>query len=169
MIGNECLREPDVLEAIAFGRWPDGCGDLAAHAVSCEICADLAEVVLALHDDRAALCREAQPPSSGMVWWRATIRARAEGTRAATQPISVLQGIAGACVVGAAAGLVTLAWQSLHWMDRIGELAVQLESRRADIAAASAFAAGHGLSILVAVAAGLVVAPLALYFTLADD
>ncbi len=169
MSGNECPRESEILEAIAFGRWPDGCGDLRAHAAACEVCADLVEVAVALHDDRAALCREAQPPSSGMMWWRATIRARAEATRTATQPISVLQGIAGACVVGATAGLVTLAWQSMHWMDQIGELAVRLESRRADIATASTFATAHGLPILVAVAAGLVLAPLALYITLADD
>jgi len=104
-----------------------------------------------------------------MVWWRATIRARADAARTAAQPISVLQGIAGACFVGAAAGLATVAWQSMHWLDRIGELAVRLESRRADIAAASTLAAGHGLSILVAVACGLVLAPLAIYLTLADD
>ena len=165
----ECPREADLVEAIAFGRWPERCGDLATHVAACEICADLVDVALALHDDRATLCREAQPPSSGMVWWRATIRARAEATRTATQPISVLQGIAGACAAGAAAGLVTIAWHSMHWMEWIGELAARLESRRADIASASTFATGHGLPILVAVAAGLVLAPLALYITLADD
>jgi hypothetical protein len=165
----ECVREADVLEAVALGRWPDRCGELAAHVASCEVCSDLVEVARALHDDRAWLCREAQPPSAGMVWWRATIRARAEAARTAAQPISVLQGIAGACLVGAAAGLATVAWRSIHWMDRIGELAVNLESRRADIASASALATGHGLPILIAVAAGLVLAPLALYFTLADD
>jgi hypothetical protein len=165
----ECVREADVLEAVALGRWPDRCGELAAHVASCEVCSDLVEVARALHDDRAWLCREAQPPSAGMVWWRATIRARAEAARTAAQPISVLQGIAGACLVGAAAGLATVAWRSIHWMDRIGELAVNLESRRADIASASALATGHGLPILFAVAAGLVLAPLALYFTLADD
>jgi hypothetical protein len=165
----ECPREADVLEAIAFGRWPDRCGDLAVHASACDVCADLVEVARALHDDRAALCREAQPPAAGMVWWRATIRARAEAARTATQPISVLQGIAGACFVGAAAGLVTLTWQSVYWMDRIADLAVHLESRRADIASATTLAAGHGLPILIAVAAGLVLAPLALYLTLADD
>jgi hypothetical protein len=164
----ECPREADLVEAIAFGRWPDRCGDLTTHVAACEICSDLVEVALALHDDRAALCREVQPPSAGIVWWRATIRARAEATRTATQPISVLQGIAGACAVGAAAGLVTIAWHSMNWMDRIGELAVRLESRSADIASASTFATGHGLPILVAVAAGLVPAPLALYITLAD-
>ena len=46
---------------------------------------------------------------------------------------------------------------------------MRLESRRADIASASTLATGHGLPILVAVAAGLVLAPLALYITLADD
>ena len=165
----ECARETDVMEAVAFGRWPDQCPDLAAHAASCDVCADLVEVARALHADRDRLCREAQPPAAGMVWWRATIRARADVARTATQPISVLQGVAGACIVGAAAGLVTVAWQSMHWVDRIGALAVQLERRRADIASASAVAANHGLPILLAVAAGLVLAPLAIYFTLADD
>jgi hypothetical protein len=165
----DCPREADVLEAIAFGRWPERCGDLVVHASSCDVCADLVEVARALHDDRAALCREAQPPAAGMVWWRATIRARAEAARAATQPISVLQGIAGACFVGAAAGLVTVTWKSVYWMDRIADFAVQLESRRADIASATTLAAGHGLPILIAVAAGLVLAPLALYITFADD
>jgi hypothetical protein len=103
------------------------------------------------------------------VWWRATIRARADAARTVTQPISVLQGIAGACIVGGAAGLVTVAWQSMHWVDRFGDMAAQLHSRRADIAAASTLAGGHALPLLLAVAAGLVLAPLALYFTLADD
>jgi hypothetical protein len=165
----ECPRETDVMEAVAFGRWPEQCPDLVAHAASCEACADLVEVARALHEDRESMCREARPPAAGMVWWRATIRARAEAARTATQPISVLQGIAGACIVGAGAGLVSLAWHSMHWVDRIDELAVQLEIRRAGIASASALAAGHGLPILLAVAAGLVLAPLALYITLADD
>lgn len=165
----ECAREPEVLEAVAFGRWPEQRGDLAAHVASCAICADVLEVARALHDDREWLAREAQPPSAGMVWWRATIRARAEAARTATQPISVLQSIAGACIVGAAAGLGTIAWRSLYWLDRLGELAVQLESRRDGIASASTIAASHGLPILIAVAAGLVLAPLAIYLTLADD
>jgi hypothetical protein len=165
----ECGREEEVLEAIAFGRWPERCSDLAAHAVTCLVCADLVEVARALHDDRAALCREAQPPAAGMVWWRATIRARAEATRTATQPVSVIQGIAGACLVGAMAGVVTIAWESIRWVQRLGDLAVRLESRRLEIASATTLASGHGVSILVAVAAGLVLAPLAIYITLTDD
>jgi len=140
-----------------------------AHASTCAICADLVEVARALHRDRETLCREARPPAAGMVWWRATIRARADAARTATEPISVLQCVAGACVVGAAAGVVSVAWRSIHWADRVGDLAVRLADRRADIASASALAAGHGLPILLALAAGLLLAPLALYFTLADD
>jgi hypothetical protein len=165
----ECAREADVMEAVAFGRWPDQCAELVAHTASCEVCADLVEVARALHADRDALCREAHPPAAGMVWWRATIRARADAARTVTQPISVLQGSAGACVAGAAAGLATVAWQSMHWVDRFADLAMQLQSRRADIGAAATLASGHGLPILLAVAAGIVLAPLALYITLADD
>jgi hypothetical protein len=148
----DCGRENEVMEAIAFGRWPAQCPELAAHAASCVICADVVAVARALHEDREHLCREAHPPAAGMVWWRATIRARAEAARTATQPISILQGVAGACIAGAAAGLVTVAWQSWHWSYWINSLA-----------------SGHGLPILLAVATGVVFAPLALYLTLADD
>jgi hypothetical protein len=165
----ECVREADVLEAVAFGRWPAQCAELPAHVSSCPVCADLLEVARALHADRDALCRAAQPPAAGMVWWRATIRARADAARTVTQPIGVLQGIAGASVVGAAAGLVTIGWRAMHWAERLGGFAMDAESRGSAIASASALAAGHGVPILLVVAAGLVLAPLALYLTLADD
>jgi len=164
----ECPRESDVLEAVAFGRWPDHCAELVTHVATCAVCADLVEVARALHDDRESLCRR-DPPAAGIVWWRATIRARADAARTATQPISVLQAIAGASIIGAGAGLVTIAWRSMHWVDRLDEVAVTLASRRADLEAASTLATMHGLPILLALAAGLVLAPLALYFTLADD
>lgn len=162
---TECGRENEVMEAVAFGRWPDRCPGLVAHAASCAVCADVVVVARALHEDRDVLCREAQPPSSGMVWWRATIRARAEAARTATQPIAILHGIAAASIVGAAAGMMTIAWRSRHGVERIGEIALQLESSRSGIALASSFS----LPILIAVAAGLVLAPLAIYITLADE
>ena len=87
---TDCVREGDVMEAVAFGRWPVQCPELVAHAASCAICADLALVMRALHEDRESLCREAQPPAAGIVWWRATIRARADAARMATKPITVV-------------------------------------------------------------------------------
>ena len=169
---TECTREADVLEAVAFGRWPDHAGDLVAHVAACPVCADLVEVARALHADRETACREAQLPTAGMVWWRATIRARAEATRTVTQPITVAQGVAGACAAGIVCAAAGLAWQSVQWIawtGRVGDLVSRLESRRIAIGAASSLALEHGPLVLLAVAACIVLAPIALYIPLADD
>jgi hypothetical protein len=169
----ECAREAEVMEAVAFGRWPEHVDEgLVTHVAACAVCGDLVEVARALHDDRDAACREAPIPAAGMVWWRATIRARAEAARTVTQPITVVQGVAGACAMGIACGLVSLAWRSIEWtasIDRLGGLVLHLESRRVDIAAVSTLATSHALPVLLGLAACLVLAPLALYITLADD
>jgi hypothetical protein len=167
---TECPRESDVFEAVALGRWSNlRDSELAAHVAACAICRDLVEVAHALHDDREAACREAHPPTAGMVWWRATIRARAEAAHTAMQPITVLQGIAGACVAGATAALATVAWRWMQATDRVGELVSRIAIDGGSLASASAFGFEHALVLLLALAACLVLAPLALYITLADD
>jgi hypothetical protein len=165
---TECPRESDVFEAIAFGRWADRRDpELAAHVDNCAICRDLAAVVRALHEDREAACREAHPPTAGMVWWRATIRARVEAAHTAMQPISVLQSIAGACLAGATAALATLAWRWVDATGGAGDLVSRLAADRGSLA--SAFGVEHALVVLLGLAACLVLAPLALYITLAED
>lgn len=164
----ECPREQDVYEAIALGRWSDASGsELAAHAAGCAICADVAEIARALHEDRAAALREAHPPTAAIVWWRATIRARAEATRTVMQPITVLQGIAGACIAGATAALATIGWRSVEAGERIGTIVSRFALEHG--AAASGVSVEHAVVAVVGLAACLVLAPLALYFTLADD
>ena len=165
----ECGREADVLEAVAFGRWPDHAVELVSHAATCGVCADLVEVARALHSDREAACREAPVPAAGMMWWRATIRARADAVRTASRPIGVAQSVAGACAVGLTLGLAGIAWRSIHWADRFGEVATRLATRRVDLTSASTLAMDHALPLVLALAACLVLAPLALYITLADD
>jgi hypothetical protein len=166
----DCPRESEVFDAVAFGRWPGRCDpDLAAHVAACTICRDLAEVACALHDDREAACREAHPPTAGMVWWRATVRARAEAAHTAMQPITVLQGVAAACAVGATAALATVAWRWVQATDRLGDVVALGAIDRDSLAAASAFGFEHALAVLLGLAACLVLAPLALYITLADD
>jgi hypothetical protein len=165
----DCGREADVLEAVAFGRWPDHAAELVAHVATCPACADLVEVARALHDDREAACREALVPGAGMVWWRATIRARADAARTASRPITVAQGVAGACAAGLTCGLAGIGWRSVHWADRFGELATRLATRRGDLTSASMLAMEHALPLVLVLAACLVLAPLALYITLADD
>jgi len=168
----ECDREPLVMEAIASGTWPDGCDrGLTEHAAGCPLCADLASVATALRDDSARARQDARRrlPSSGIVWWRATVRARAEASRAADRPISVAQGVAGACAVGLACGVAGAAWQSLDWLRRAGTFIAVLQPSRSDIAAASAVILDHAFPLVLGLGACLLIAPLALYLVLSDD
>jgi hypothetical protein len=168
MIAIECPREQDVVEAIASGRWSSARGDeLGTHAAACPICREVAEVARALHEDRDAAIRDAHPPTAAIVWWRATIRARAEAAHTAMQPITVLQGIAGACLAGGTAALAAAAWRWLGPVDRFGDLVSRFALERGG-SATSAFTFEHAVIALVGVVACLVLAPVALYFTLAD-
>lgn len=44
--------------------------------------------------------REAAPPSSAIVWWRAQMRARQEAARAVERPLTIVHGVAIACGLG---------------------------------------------------------------------
>jgi hypothetical protein len=151
---TECPREQDVLEAIVSARWPH---DLRTHIDLCPVCRDLAMVATALRDEGQAACHETHPPTSGQVWWRATMRTRAEATRAAARPITVLQALSAACAVGVFAALLTRSWaslgQSLTWI--AGML--------------SAVAMQQALVVGLVLGAALILAPFVLYFVLSDD
>ena len=67
-----------------------------------EIEAIIAEAIAA---EAACARREAAPPSSAIVWWRAQMRARHEAARAANRPIVVVHGLAIACFAGLAVSL----------------------------------------------------------------
>ncbi len=162
---TECPRESEVFEAVAFNRVVD----VRDHLASCAICAEIADVAGALRADHAAACRDARVPSAGAVWWRATIRARAEATRTVSQPITILQGIAGACGVGLAVALVGVAWRSFNWFDGLGDVMTQLDARHEELAAASALVLQHGVPVMLALAACVVIAPFALYVAFSDD
>ena len=165
----ECAHEADVVEAVAFGIWEPGLRD---HVSECETCAEVAGIARALHDDRAAGCQEAHVPAAGMVWWRSTIRARAEATHTVAQPITLLQGIAGACAMGLGVSLLGIAWRALPDMGDVAtaaSLVERLEAGRAQIAAASSMIPAFGLALVLGVAACLVLAPIAFYFTLGDE
>ena len=67
-----------------------------------EIEALVAEAIAA----EAAQARlEAAPPSSAIVWWRAQMRARQEAAKAADRPITIIHGLAIACLCGLAVSL----------------------------------------------------------------
>ena len=151
---TECPREQEVLEAVVSTRWPE---DLRSHVEQCRECGDLAVVAGALHEEREAAWSEAHPPTPGQVWWRATMRTRAEAARSAARPITVLQALAAACAIGAFAALVTRSWtsleQSIAWIT--GRL--------------SAVVMQQALIIGLVLGAALVLTSFVLYFVLSDD
>ena len=62
-------------------------------------------VAAAIATEAAQARREASPPSSAIVWWRAQMRARQEAAQAAGRPITIVHGLAIACFCGLALSL----------------------------------------------------------------
>jgi NAD/NADP transhydrogenase alpha subunit len=160
----DCVREADVLEAVAFDRLHS----VRDHLRTCASCAELAMVASAIRRDHDAGCREARVPSAGAVWWRATIRARAEAARTVSQPITFAQGAAAASVLGLAFGFAGVLWRWLSGFASVGEFLVRLRASD-DVAAAAAVVLQHALPLALGLAACLVIAPLALYLALSDE
>ena len=176
MTTTECDREPDVLEAVLSGRWPQGdlvdpgSDDLRTHAGCCPVCADLAAVAMVLRDERDAAWREAHVPTSGQVWWRATMRRRAEAAAAAGRPITLLQGLAGACAAGVCAAIIALAWPATG--QPLAGVAAWLsqEAQQLGAAAMSAVVMNQVVLALAGVlGAGLILSSFVLYLVLSDE
>jgi hypothetical protein len=165
----ECSREEDVLDALSARRWPDRCdADLRAHVASCDICADLVDVATALLDDHEVAWRDARVPPSGVVWWRAQLRAREDAARAAARPLAFIQGVAASVAVWLVVALVRAvppAYLST-WRAWVTELVPDITVRMPDMARV---AGAVPLSILVLLAAWLVLAPVAIYFAVVDE
>ncbi len=106
---------------------------------------DCAELPAVLQDDFATLMADAPVPPAGLVWWRSTIRARAEAARTAERPIAVAQTFATACVIALAVGASVAAWRAAP------EMILQ-----------------HAVVLVVAVGICLLVAPIAVFVALGD-
>jgi hypothetical protein len=171
---TECRREQDVLDAIAAGRWPDRCdAELSAHVASCEICADVVAVAQAFREEHEAAWRDARVPPSGRVWWRAEMRARQEAARKAAQPITVVQSIAGACAAGIVAALIGFVspavWEALGVGIVLSGVKDAFAAGLIQLAAISTSMPPQILlSLGIALAAAIVLMPLALYFVFSE-
>jgi hypothetical protein len=164
----DCAREADVLEAVMRGRLHD-LEDLRLHVAQCGICADVAVVASLLHDDADAARRHVQLPAAGQVWWRAAVRARLDGAHAAERPLTWAQGIAAASAAGAAVATIGFAWPTIDraaaW---IGSQAWSAAPATAAIVDLVSAAVQPSLPFMIAAAAGMVLAPLALFLALSD-
>jgi hypothetical protein len=162
---RECLREADVIDAIAARRWPERVGEeLRAHVAGCEVCADVAEVAAAMSVDyEAALSESVMLPPSHLVWLRAQARARAAAAREAARPIAVMQALglaSAAAVISLGIGLVAFwVWARSEWLLTMPSIdPIGLDSM--------------GFAIrgtLLAIGLWLVLAPFAVYLVASDD
>lgn len=73
MSADRCLREDELLDALARGFVP---ADLGEHVVDCLLCSELQRVAAAVLDDRVHAMAEAPVPSAATMWWRVQSRER---------------------------------------------------------------------------------------------
>jgi hypothetical protein len=165
----ECSREEDVLDALSARRWPDKCdADLRAHVASCDICADLVDVATALLEDHEVAWLDAHVPPSGVVWWRAQLRAREDAARAAARPLAFIQGVAASVALWLVVALVRAVPPASvsTWRAWARDLVPDLTFRMPDVASVTG---AVPLSILLLLAAWLLLAPVAIYFAVVDE
>jgi len=146
VLNRECDREGEVLQAVSSGRVDD---ELQEHIAGCAGCRDLLEVAVAIVDDRSALMREAHLPSSGLVWWRANMRARQQAARTAVRTASFVQVV---LLVGAIVIALAVVGVNLPSIDY-----------------RSLLASGLPAIPLFAFAAWLILAPVAVYFAVTEE
>jgi hypothetical protein len=164
----ECEFEADVLSAVIQSRWPDRVdAELREHVKTCEICSDVAVVAGAIECAREETVPDALP-DSGLVWWKAQMRARREAVETAGRPITAIQvaafaramGLMGACI-GATSSWFQAALKS-------GWTAVSGFDVKTFIPYAAALIEGHGLLAACMVAMILVV-PVAVYLAVGKE
>ena len=170
MRNGNCAREDELLDTLQSARWPDATdAALRAHVHTCAACTDLLAVAAPLLAEHHALVREAQVPSSAIVWWRAQMRSKREAAEKAVQPITFVQGITFACIAGllaTALGLFVPTFRgALSWVAEAVEpwSAISLEMP------VDALANPILLATVAAVCLCALVLPIAFYFTLRED
>jgi hypothetical protein len=170
-MNTECLREQDVMDAVASGRWPDRSDpELRRHVDGCAICQDVATIFPAISAERDETWEAVSVPAASVVWWRAQIRAREEASRAAQRPIAVTQGVAMVCLLAAVLVLIPLAWPALTYTAGAVSAGIEWITPRASaVSNAFALVTGTALPVLPFAAASLLLAPILLYYALTEE
>ena len=161
-----CRHEDAVVAAALAGDGLDA--QLAAHITGCANCREVQALVSVLHDDRTDALAHAQVPSAGLVWWKATLRARHEDATRATRPITVVAAVTAAAVAGL---LVSVAGLLAWWMQDALAAQPVVQALAAAISTNDPAGAVSGVRLAVWLVAGalLVATPLLLYVALRDE
>jgi hypothetical protein len=166
----ECPQEQDVIAAVMSRRWPDRCdANLRAHVGACSICRDVAEVAVAFGADQDAFSEDTKVPTAAHMWWRLQMRARQDAARAARRPIAVAQAFVAAAIggLGVAAigfGLATGSWSISEMGSGLQPAANAVVGSLVSLAATPP----HTTLVFGAIAAGLVLMPVAVYLALSE-
>jgi hypothetical protein len=149
-----CSRQPETLEMLALGHWPQACtAELRAHLAECRSCADLLLVTQAFQRSRASTAAQAQLPAPGAIWWRAQLRRRNSAVERVGKPIlgayvfalTIMALVAAALVIGQAR-------HSLRWFDWLGRSQISTSLVQAFNPSAW-FSSGLSLMVLIPVLA----------------
>lgn len=115
---QHCEKETLVIEAARRGYWEE---DLRAHAADCPVCSDVALASQFLQEMQHADLADVRVPSAGWMWWRAQLMAKRAAAERATEPITLVEQIAGACGVASAIGLLFWQWHAIRaWVASLG-------------------------------------------------
>ena len=158
----ECPREQEVIDAMTTMQWPERCAaELQAHVAACEGCRDLVATVAPLSEAWLENRADAHVPASGMVWWRAQMRARREAASTAARPITVVQAIAGLAGLVLLVGTLALLspWVAATFTGSLSMVSVALPEVRA---AAGSWAVTAGIAFLA-------VTSIVVYLVVAQD
>ncbi len=169
----ECEFESDVLAAVIQSRWPERVdAELREHVKKCDICSDVAAVASAIECAREVTAADAAIPAalpdSGLVWWKAQMRARREAVETAGRPITAIQVAAYACAMGLMGACIGASSSWFQAILKSGWAAVSGFDVKAFIPYATALIEGHGL-LAACMVAMIFVLPVAVYLAAGKD
>jgi len=162
-----CHRQPEVVELLARGHYPDACSDeLRAHMDGCHACSELARVTHAFQQARACTVPMAALPAPGAIWWRAQLRRRHAAIERVSHPLFGAYVFALSVVLlGGMLLAATEARHGLQWLQALAQsstAALHLDAQ----SSASWLSSASSLGILIPIlASAAVVGAVVVYFS----
>jgi hypothetical protein len=115
---QHCEKEALVIKAAQRGYWEE---DLRAHAAECSVCSDAALAAQFLQEMQHDGLAEVRLPSAGWMWWRAQLMAKRDAAERATQPITLVEQMAGAYAALSIIGVLIWQWHAIRaWVASFG-------------------------------------------------
>lgn len=118
MILRDCSWNPDLVQALRSGHYPQGCDpELRNHVPTCRRCSDLALVAQAFQKARSASLDSVPLVHPGLLWWRAQFRQQREVVGRISRPIAIAQTFAwGVSLLVALVFVVSQYRSAVRWL-----------------------------------------------------